>query len=132
VVVTSLADRRLPSDPPWHSSRVHVRVTSIDRGGDPGVVDLERWLAGSTLRVSNWIHAETRVFTCRGSREPYELDWSARQIPGEELLGGYGPVCPAAVVERVTAELMTGRAVRLYVFNSDADLCWQDLLEPTT
>lgn len=107
-----------------------VRVTSIDRGGPPRVVELDRLLAGSTLRASNWIHAETRVYTCHGSREPYELHWNDTQIPGEQPLGDYGASCPPGVVERAAAELQAGRAVRLYVFNSDADLCWQDLVEP--
>ena len=108
---------------------MNVRVTSIDRGGEPKVVELERYLGSTSFRPSNTMHAETRVFTCRGSRKEHELHWNDAGVPGEVLLGRYGLSVERAIIDRVIAELVKGHAVRLFVFNSDGDVCWQDLIE---
>lgn len=92
--------------------------------------DLAGYLRSVHLRFANAIHAETRIYTCRawrtGGAAPFELHWNDDEVPGEQLLGsyGYGP----APITAVEAELRAGGAVRLFIYNSDADLCFQEVL----
>jgi hypothetical protein len=82
------------------------------------------------------MHAQTRVYTCRsgrataGATAPYELHWNDKDVPGERLLGSFGWVVEKELVERIEAEFARGEAVRLFIFNSDADLCFEEVLVP--
>lgn len=109
---------------------MQIRVHDLVVGGAKLVDDLASYLRSVHLRFANAIHAETRVYTCRawhtGTAAPFELHWNDEDVPGELLLGSYG-YGPAPLTE-VLAELGRGSAVRLFIFNSDADLCFQEVL----
>ena len=109
---------------------MQVRVHDLIDGGVKLADDLAGYLRSVHLRLSNSVHAETRVYTCRAWRTrtaaPFELHWNDDEVPGEQLLGSYG-FGPAPLAE-VIAELGRGGAVRLFIFNSDADLCFQEVL----
>ena len=102
-------------------------------GGGPGTLvdDLAGYLRSVHLRLHNTTHAETRVYTCRSwanrTTAPYELHWNDHDVPGETLLGTIGYVAPS-MFQAVSAELLRGGAVRLFIFNSDADLCFQEVV----
>ena len=112
-----------------------IRVRDITlRYADRVEDDLERYLQTIHLRFANGIHAQTRIYTCHacpggGLPPPHELHWNAEDVPGEALIDEFGTGAPRAVLERVAGELASGRAVRLFIFNSDADLCFQEVLE---
>jgi hypothetical protein len=99
--------------------------------------DLDTYLSGVTMsRFRNFESAETRVYTCRswrttaGKTTPYELHWNAEEVPGELNLGTIGWSADRALIARVKKELTGGEAVRLFLFNSDSDLCFQEVLAP--
>lgn len=86
-------------------------------------------------RFSNGIHAEARVYTCRSWRapaatKPYELHWNDDEVPGESFLGSFGSAPSRDLLAKVRAELDRGEAIWLFLFNSDADLCFQEVLAP--
>lgn len=87
-------------------------------------------------RFHNAIHAETRVYTCRawrasgGATTPHDLHWNDQGVPGETLLGSSGWMVGQDLVEQIEREFAQGEAVRLFVFNSDADLCFEEVLKP--
>lgn len=87
-------------------------------------------------RFHNGIHAETRVYTCRswrdsaGSTRPYELHWNDQIVPGEVFLGSFGWAVGQELIGQIEAEFARGEAVRLFIFNSDADLCFEEILAP--
>jgi hypothetical protein len=99
--------------------------------------DLSLYLFRVHDRLHNAMNAETRVYTCRswrrtgGATEPFDLHWNADTVPGETMLGTCGTdQTDAALVERIEAEFANGDAVRLFIFNSDADLCFEESLIP--
>ena len=53
-----------------------MRVTIRDITGrqPPRTEDLAGYLRSTHLRLNNSMHAETRVYTCRGAAEPFEAD----------------------------------------------------------
>ena len=51
-------------------------------------------------------------------------------MPGEDLLGTTGWTAGAEVVARVAEAFDRGEAVRLFGYNSDSDLCFQEVLVP--
>lgn len=87
-------------------------------------------------RLHNAVHAETRIYTCRswrmsgGVTAPHELHWNDEIVPGETFLGSFGWTVGSELVERIEAEFAQGESVRLFIFNSDADLCFEEVLEP--
>jgi hypothetical protein len=81
-------------------------------------------------RFANAIHAQTRVFTARAGLTPHELQWNDEGVPGETLLGTIGWSAPPELITAVEASLARGEPVRLFVFNSDADLCFEEALVP--
>ena len=99
--------------------------------------DLSRYLWMLHNRFHNAMHAQTRVYTCRswrtsaGATASYELHWNADDVPGEELLGSFGWSVGRELVDRIELEFARGESVRLFIFNSDADLCFEEVLEPT-
>lgn len=103
-------------------------------GGTRG--DVADYLSVSLRRLHNTMHAETRVYTCRswrasgGAIETYELGWNGDDVPGETLLGRYSHASEPGLVGRIEAEFARGEAVRLFIFNSDADLVFEEVLEP--
>ena len=108
---------------------MRVRIRDIVRGDEPKTEELARYLQGVHLRFRNGIHAQTRVYTCRVPAEPFELHWNDHEVPGERHLASFGFATETAVAA-AEAELRAGRAVRLFIFNSDADLCFQEQLSP--
>jgi hypothetical protein len=120
---------------PQPSATFQVHVLGEATAGPPRS-DLDRYLASLHQRFANSMHASTRVYTCRSWRRdrrapaPYELHWNADDVPGEELLGEIGWTVPGPLVERIEIELASGEAVRLFLFNSDSDLCFQEMLLP--
>jgi hypothetical protein len=80
------------------------------------------------------MNAEARAYTCRswraGAAVPYELHWNAGNVPGETFLGEWGWSIERDLITRVEREFDRGEAVRLFIFNSDADLCFEEVLEP--
>ena len=114
-----------------HRFRVHDlrrRVDPVERD------DLGVYLSRAIDRVHNAMNAEVRAYTCRSWRAgvtgPYELHWNAEDVPGETLLGEWGWSIERDLVTRVEREFDRGEAVRLFIFNSDADLCFEEVLEP--
>ena len=108
---------------------MRVSIRDIVRGGEPKAAQLASYLPSVHLRFRNSIHAETRVYTCHGAAEPFELHWNDHDVPGERLLGRIGHAADGTLAA-AEAELRAGRSVRLFIFNSDADLCFQELLSP--
>lgn len=51
-------------------------------------------------------------------------------MPGETLLGSFGWTFEKELVEQIEAEFANGDSVRLFIFNSDADLCFDGVLVP--
>lgn len=107
----------------------------LRRKPDHEVDDLERYLQTMHLRFAHGVHAETRVYTCRACLAgdlppPYELHWNAEAVPGEELIDEFGTGPHRGALDRVARALASGVPVRLFIFNSDADLCFQEVLEP--
>jgi hypothetical protein len=98
--------------------------------------DVEAYLRTVHSRFRNSEHAQTRVYSCRswratgGRTAPFELHWNGHDVPGETLLGSVGWTLESGLVQRIEAELAGGEAVRLFVFNSDADLCFEEVLVP--
>ena len=107
-----------------------------DRSAGPVSTDVAGYLRFVNRRFGNWEFAETRVFTCRswratrGGTRPHELHWNAEDVPDEILLGKIGWTAGDDLIARVAEELGRGEAVRLFLFNSDADLCFQEVLVP--
>ncbi|HEY9879781.1 MAG TPA: hypothetical protein V6D29_15085 [Leptolyngbyaceae cyanobacterium] len=87
-------------------------------------------------RFNNAIHAETRVYTCHswrssgGKTAPHPLHWNDEEVPGETFLGSFGWVVGRELTEQIETEFAQGESVRLFIFNSDADLCFEEVLEP--
>ena len=113
------------------------RVHDLHRNRAPAERnDLGLYLFHIHDRLHNPIHAETRVYTCRSwaksshQTTPYELHWNAEAVPGEKFLGEFGWIVRQELVERIADEFARGQAVRLFIFNSDADLCFEEVLEP--
>lgn len=113
------------------------RVHNLRQVGNPtDLDDLERYLWTLHDRFRNAIHAETRVYTCRswrstgGGTTRYELHWNDEVVPGETFLGSFGWGIGRQLVEQIEAEFARGESVRLFIFNSDADLCFEEVLEP--
>jgi hypothetical protein len=116
---------------------VRFRVHNLRHKGNPVDRDnLNNYLWRLHDRLHNAIHAETRVYTCRswratgGATEPYELHWNDETVPGEICLGSFGLAVGGKLVEQMEAEFANKEAVRLFIFNSDADLCFEEVLEP--
>lgn len=99
-------------------------------------VGLASYLASLHLRFRNGVHATTRVYTCRawrgahGALSPLGMEWNEPDVPGETHLGDVGWAADAALVARIDDELARGGAVRLFLFNGDSDLCFEELLVP--
>ncbi|HIK14082.1 MAG TPA: hypothetical protein IGS53_02085 [Leptolyngbyaceae cyanobacterium M33_DOE_097] len=113
------------------------RVHNLPKLGEPiNYDDVSPYLWNLHARLHNAIHAETRVYTCRSWRlaeqvtASYELHWNDLVVPGETLLGSFGWAVSSDLIARIEAEFAKGEAVRLFVFNSDADLCFEEVLEP--
>lgn len=112
-----------------HDLRRHVGDTTHD--------NLQLYLFHVHDRLHNSIHAETRVYTCRswratsGATQPFALHWNGDIVPDEIMLGtcGWNPE-EKDLVEVIEAEFARGDAVRLFIFNSDADLCFEEVLVP--
>ena len=114
------------------------RVHDLRKEGQYAEYDeLNRYLRMLHLRFHNAMFAETRVYTCRswrmpgGVTAPYELHWNADAVPGEVLLGKFGWSVGRELVDRIEGEFAKGESVRLFIFNSDADLQCEEVLEPT-
>ena len=107
------------------------RVHTLHRDAPPSEVrhDVAATLRSVHQRFANAIHAQTRVYTARTGLAPYELHWND-VVPGETLLGEIGWSASPELIAAVEATLARGESVRLYVFNSDADLCFQEALVP--
>ena len=113
--------------------KIRVRDVTL-RQPDHVEEDLERYLRTIHLRFANGIHVQTSIYTCRACHDgglpaPHELHWNSEDVPGEELIDEFGTLAHGETVERVASELASGKAVRLFIFNSDADLCFQEVLE---
>ena len=115
----------------------HFLVHDLRRGESDSERDnANAYLRGLLARLHNAQHAQTRVFTCRswrttgGATVSYELYWNDESVPGEMLLGSCGWSVGTDLVERIEAEFAKGDAVRLFTFNSDADLIIEEVLEP--
>jgi hypothetical protein len=93
--------------------------------------DVGAYLQSVHRRFANAEHAQTRVFTARTGVAPFELAWNAENVPGETLLGEFGWSVPPELIRVVSAALARGEPVRLFIFNSDADLCFQEVLFPS-
>ena len=100
------------------------------------VDDVNSYLMALHARLHNAVHAETRIYTCRswhilgGTTAPYELHWNDEVVPDETFLGSFGWSVGYELVEKIEAEFAKGEPVRLFIFNSDADLCFEEVLEP--
>ena len=112
-------------------------VHDLRRGGsDADRDDIRSYFSEVFLRLHNTQHAQTRVYTCRswrstgGATASYELHWNDESVPGETLLGSCGCGAGTELVERIEAEFSKGESVRLFTFNSDADLIIEEVLEP--
>lgn len=112
-------------------------VHDLRRGeSDADRDDVLDYLRGVVWRLHNAEHATTRVFTCRswrstgGATAPYEHYWNEESVPGEMLLGSCGMSVGRELVERIEAEFSKGESVRLFTFNSDADLIIEEVLVP--
>jgi hypothetical protein len=46
------------------------------------------------------------------------------------MLGSFGWSVGDELVKRIEAEFAKGDSVRLFIFNSDADLCFEEVLVP--
>ena len=96
--------------------------------------DVAAYVRGLHGRFANAIHACTRVYACpewrrRGERTPaLGLHWNDERPA--LLLGSIGWVAAPALLEAVEAALRHGEAIRVLVFNSDSDLCFEELLAP--
>ena len=90
--------------------------------------DVASYLRSVNLRFRNAIHAQTRVFTARTGTQLHELHWNDEGVPGEALLGSFGWSVAPELIATVEECLGRGESVRLFIFNSDADLCFQELL----
>jgi hypothetical protein len=113
------------------------QIVDVRGSGQPGPArtDVADYLGRLHDRFGNAIHAETRIFTCRAWRRPaevapYELRWGELTLAGERLLGLFGWGVDRKLAAAVEAELARGEAVRLFVFNSDSDLCFEEVLAP--
>ena len=108
------------------------RVRASGREGPPSELrdGVASYLRSVHLRFANSIHAQTRVYTARTGAAAYELHWNSSEVPGETLLGTFGWSVPPQLITAIEALLAKGEAVRLFIFNSDADLCFQELLVP--
>jgi hypothetical protein len=113
------------------------RVHDLRRGAkDSDCGDLGDYLKKIVWRLHNAEHALTRVFTCRswrstgGKTASYEHYWNEKEVPGETLLGSCGMGVEKEVLDRIEAEFAKGESVRLFTFNSDADLIIEEVLEP--
>jgi hypothetical protein len=107
-------------------------VHAIDREVPPSEPrdDVASYLRSVHLRFANSIHAQTRVYTARAVAKAYELHWNSYEVPGETLLGTFGWSVPPELISSVESLLAKGETVRLFIFNSDADLCFQEGLQP--
>lgn len=112
-------------------------VHDLRRGdSDADRHDVRLYFSEVLGRLHNTRHAETRVYTCRswrstgGATAPYELHWNAQSVPGETLLGSCDWIPDKELVERIEAEFSQGEPVRLFTFNSDADLIIEEVLVP--
>jgi hypothetical protein len=96
--------------------------------------DLAHFLQGQNARFRNGIHACVRLYTCRASLETpcfVDLHWNGT-IEDERQIGSIGWVADRSTIRAVENELRAGRAVRLFGFNSDADLIFEEQLVPET
>lgn len=106
------------------------------RESGAAVDDVLGYLRTVYRSLHSFEHAETRVYTCRswrataGATAPYELQWNDKAVPGETFLGSFGWVPGKDLAQRIEAELAQGESVRLFVFNSDADLAFEEVLVP--
>lgn len=111
-----------------HNLRSHASIATFD--------SVSRYLQKLHRRFRHAIHAETRVYTCRTGRvndgmiAAYGLHWNQEELPGEELLGSFDWFVDEELVRRIEAEFASGKSVRLFVFDSDSDLSYEEVLEP--
>lgn len=101
--------------------------------------DLNNYLftVNSPLHLGN--HAQTCVYTCRKWRAgeitgPYKFEWNENPVPpGERHIGTFGAGSPGdEILKQIEAEFAMGESVLLFIFDSNIDLCFQIVLEPTT
>lgn len=98
----------------------------------PPRADLEGVLGSRLERFANGIHAQAWVLRCPewrllGVHTP-ALDFHWNDTP--ELLGDYGIWLGKELLDAARAELRGGQALRVLSFNSDSDLCFEELLVP--
>jgi hypothetical protein len=112
-------------------------VHDLRRGfSDADRDDVRLYFSEVFLRLHNTQHAQTRVYTCRswrsagGATASYELHWNDESVPGETLLGSCASSPGRQLAERIEAEFSEGESVRLFTFNSDADLIIEEVLTP--
>lgn len=112
-------------------------VHDLRRGGsDANRDDVDIYLSEVPQRLDKPFLAVTRVYTCRswratgGATASYELGWNDESVPSEMLLGSPGLSVGRDLVERIEAEFSKGESVRLFTFNSDADLIIEEVLVP--
>lgn len=113
------------------------RVYDLRRlGGSVVRSDLSRYLSELHDRLRNAIHAETRAYTCHawqttgGVVPPHDLHWNDEGVAGETELGRFGWSVGSDLVLRIASELDRGIAVRVFTFDSDADLRFEEILVP--
>ena len=98
----------------------------------PPRTELHEVLYGRLERFHNSIHAQAWVMRCPewrllGVHTP-ALDFHWNDSP--ELLGEYGIWPSKELLDAIAEELRAGRALRVLSFNSDSDLCFEELLVP--
>ena len=105
------------------------------RAWKPGLpASVAGYLGSLHGRFANGVHACTRVYECPewrtdGERTAaLELHWNDE--PGVRKLGEFGWGVGDRLVAAVEAALWRGDAVRLVVFNSDSEVCFEELLAP--
>ena len=113
------------------------RVYDLRRGGaDAQIHEAETYLWPLYRRFHNALHAQIRVYTCRswrataGATAPYDLAWNDDDVPGESFLGSFLAIPGKHLVDQIEAEFAKGESVRLFFFNSDADLVFEEVLTP--
>jgi hypothetical protein len=115
----------------------NFRVHELRGREDDGTyADVGRYLYSVYNFLNNTIHVSTRVYTCRfkdasaGVLVPYELHWNDDEVPGERFLGSFHWAPEKALVKKIENEFDKEKAVRLFIFDSDAELRRERVLIP--